>query len=146
MREAGSAKVRRIAAKAIVAGRAEGKALVSSAPITFFGGVSAQTGEVVEDGHELRGEGLSGRILIFPSGKGSTVGSYVLYSLAKRGIGPAAIINTQFDAIIASGCIIAGIPLVIARQRCLRRIRSGEVVRVDGGTIEVLVGLAKMRP
>lgn len=127
-------------AKVVVGGRAEGKALISSQPITFFGGVDPKTGEVVEEGHEIRGERVSRKVLIFPSGKGSTVGSYVLYSLAKRHVAPVAIINTKFDAIVASGCIIAGIPLLIVPERSLLQIRKGDVVRVDGrsGRIEVL--------
>ena len=126
--------------KVIVGGRAEGEALVSSQPITFFGGVDPKTGEVIEGGHEIRGQRLAGRVLVFPHGKGSTVGSYVLYSLAKRRVAPAAIINSQFDAIVASGCVMAGIPLLIIPQGALLRIREGEVVRVGGrsGRMEAL--------
>jgi len=135
-------------AKVVVGGMAEGRALISSQPITFFGGVDPRTGEVVEVGHEMRGERLSRKLLIFPHGKGSTVGSYVLYGLAKRGVAPAAIINGRFDAIIASGCIISGIPLLIAPWRSLGHIRKGDVVRIDGrnGRIEVLGRGPRKRP
>lgn len=135
-------------AKVIVGGLAEGEALISSQPITFFGGVDARTGEVIEGGHEIRGERLSRRVLVFPHGKGSTVGSYVLYSLAKRGVAPAAIINARFDAIIASGCIISGIPLLIAPGKSLARIRKGDRMRIDGrvGRIVVLGRGSRKRP
>jgi len=135
-------------AKVVVGGLAEGKALISSQPITFFGGVDPRTGEVIEDGHEIRGERLSRKVLVFPHGKGSTVGSYVLYSLAKRGVAPAAIINARFDAIIASGCIISGIPLLIAPGRSLGRIRKGDRIRIDGrvGRIVVLGSGSRTRP
>lgn len=135
-------------AKVVVGGMAEGKALISSQPITFFGGVDPRTGEVVEDGHEIRGERLSHKVLVFPHGKGRTVGSYVLYSLAKRGVAPAAIINERFDAIIASGCIISGIPLLIVPGMSLDRIRKGDKIRIDGrdGRIEVLGRGSRKRP
>jgi predicted aconitase with swiveling domain len=125
--------------KVIVGGRAEGEALVSLQPITFFGGVDAKTGEVIEGGHEIRGQRLAGRVLVFPHGKGSTVGSYVLYSLAKRRIAPAAIINSQFDAIVTSGCVMGGIPLLIMPQEARLRIREGDVVRIGrSGRMEAL--------
>ncbi|MCJ7621332.1 MAG: DUF126 domain-containing protein, partial [Anaerolineae bacterium] len=87
-------------------GQAEGEALVSQQPIGFFGGVDAETGLIVESGHELEGESISGRILVFPRGKGSTVGSYTLYRLARKGLAPAGIINAQSEAIVAVGAII----------------------------------------
>jgi len=135
-------------AKVVVGGMTEGEALISSQPITFFGGVDPETGEVVEEGHEIGGERLSHKVLVFPHGKGSTVGSYVLYSLAKRGVAPAAIINARFDAIIASGCIISGIPLLIAPERSLGRIRKGDKIRIYGraGRIEVLGRGSRTRP
>jgi len=135
-------------AKVVVGGFAEGKALISSQPITFFGGVDPRTGEVIEDGHEIRGERLSRKVLVFPHGKGSTVGSYVLYSLAKRGVAPVAIINERFDAIIASGCIISGIPLLIAPGKSLGRIRKGDMIGIDGrdGRIAVLGRGTSTRP
>ena len=64
--------------RTISPGKAEGDAIVTSEPIGFYGGIDAKTGIVIEKGHSLEGEKVTGRILVFPCGKGSTVGSYVI--------------------------------------------------------------------
>jgi predicted aconitase with swiveling domain len=126
--------VKRAKAKVIVSGKVEAESISSPQPITFFGGIDPNTGEVIEEGHIIKGMKIGGRVLVFPCGKGSTVGSYVLYGLAKSGYGPAAIINTKFDAIIASGCIIANIPLLIAPENFVNKIATGDRIRIDGNT------------
>jgi predicted aconitase with swiveling domain len=75
--------------RSINPGRAEGEAVVSKEPIGFYGGVDPKTGMFIEKGHELEGKSIAGKILVFPKGKGSTVGSYVIYGLAKNKIGRA---------------------------------------------------------
>ena len=99
-------------ARVIKSGVAEDEALVSPEPIGFLGGVDGQTGIVTEGGHFLEGACVAGRILVFPTGKGSTVGSYVLYQLATAGMAPAAIINAESEPIVAVGAIISEIPMV----------------------------------
>jgi hypothetical protein len=93
---------------------------------------------VVERGHELEGQSIAGKVLVFPTGKGSTVGSYTLYRLKKAGLAPVAIVNTECETITAVGCIIAEIPCVDQVEMAL--FRSGQPVRVDGeqGIIEFL--------
>src|SRR4030065_355586 len=103
--------MRLLIGRVIKAGRAEGIALVSPEPIGFFGMVDAESGIVVERGHALEGESVAGRVLVFPTGKGSTVGSYSLYRLAKAGLAPAAIINSESEPIVAVGAIISHLPL-----------------------------------
>lgn len=76
-------------------GTAEGEALSTSQPISFYGGVNPTTSEIIEKGHELQGEKIEAKILVFPNGKGSTVGSYTLYRLKKSGLAPAGIINKE---------------------------------------------------
>ena len=76
-------------------GRAEAEAIVSREPIGFYGVIDARTGIVIEHGHELEGQCVTGKVLVFPCGKGSTVGSYVIYGLKKNGVGPAAIVNSE---------------------------------------------------
>ncbi len=98
--------------RCIYAGSAEGEALVSKSSISFFGGVDPDTGIVIERGHELQGQSIAGKILVFPTGKGSTVGSYTLYRLKKAGKAPLAIINSNCEPITAVGCIIAKIPCI----------------------------------
>ena len=119
----------------IYQGQAQGEALVTSMGISFFGGVDPDTGVIVETGHELEGQSISGKVLVFPTGKGSTVGSYTLYRLKRNGLAPAAIINAQCETITAVGCIIAEIPCV--DQIPIDQLTTGMLVRVDGeaGTI-----------
>ncbi len=98
--------------RVIVEGNASGPALVSDRPISFLGGVDPETGRIVEPGHPLEGRSVAGCVLVFPTGKGSTVGSYVLYRLAKAGLAPAAIVNAESEPIVAVGALIAGIPMI----------------------------------
>jgi len=116
--------------RSIVSGRERGLALVSGKPISFLGGVDPNSGLIIERGHDLKGESVKGRILCFPSGHGSTVGSYVLYSLAKKGLGPKAIVNQTADPVVVVGAIIAEIPMI--DQVDIRQIESNDDVEVDG--------------
>jgi uncharacterized protein len=113
-------------------GTADGKALVTSQGISFFGGVDPETGVVVERGHELEGQSIAGKVLVFPTGKGSTVGSYTLYRLKHGGMAPAAIINTECETITAVGCIISEIPCV--DQVDIEKLETGMQVRIAGNT------------
>ena len=121
--------------RAIYEGRAEGDALVSSSPMSFYGGVNPDTGVVVEKGHELEGQSVKGRVLVFPCGKGSTVGSYVLYRLVKNGAGPCAIVNAKCETIVAVGAIISEIPCVDMVD--IGRIKANSRVKVQGASVEV---------
>jgi predicted aconitase with swiveling domain len=114
----------------ISSGNAAGEALVTSMGISFYGGVDPQTGRVVEKGHELEGQSIAGRVLVFPTGKGSTVGSYTLYRLKKAGLAPAAIVNAEAETITAVGCIISEIPCV--DHIPIEEIKTGMQVSVDG--------------
>ena len=116
--------------RTIFTGQAEGRALVTRQGISFFGGVDPETGIVVERGHALEGQSIAGKVLVFPSGKGSTVGSYTLYRLKQAGIAPAAIINAECETITAVGCIIAEIPCV--DQIEIDKIETDQWVSVDG--------------
>ena len=106
--------------------------------ISFFGGVDPDSGVVVERGHELEGQSIAGKVLVFPTGKGSTVGSYTLYRLRHAGKAPAAIVNTECETITAVGCIIAEIPCVDLIS--IQKIESGIQVIVDGesGFVEII--------
>ncbi|MDG6242812.1 MAG: DUF126 domain-containing protein [Methanolobus sp.] len=102
----------RINCRTISRGVAEGEVLLTHDAISFLGNVDPETGIVVEPQHELYGQSIGGRILVFPHGKGSTVGSYVIYQLFKNNVAPAAMINLESEPIVAVGAIISGIPLV----------------------------------
>ncbi len=116
--------------RTIYQGIASGEALVTSMGISFFGGVDPNTGVVVEKGHELEGQSIGGKVLVFPSGKGSTVGSYTLYRLKMNGVAPAAIINAECETITAVGCIIAEIPCV--DRIPIDRLTTGLHISIDG--------------
>ncbi len=113
-------------------------ALVSEKPLSFLGGVDPSSGIVIEKNHDLKSAAVKDKILCFPSGHGSTVGSYVLYSLVKRGLGPKAIVNQDADTVVVVGAIIAEIPMV--DQIDLKQIKTGDIVEVDGNTGSVKVG------
>ncbi|MBO3753576.1 MAG: DUF126 domain-containing protein [Candidatus Brockarchaeota archaeon] len=125
--------------KVVNTGFAKGSLLISQQPISFFGGVDPSTGVIVEKNHPLEGVNLCRRILAVPSGKGSTVGSYVIYSLAKRGVAPSGIILGQEDSIISAGAILAGIPVVIAdMRRILSSFKNGETIILDAKRSRIL--------
>jgi predicted aconitase with swiveling domain len=124
--------------RTIVEGHCRAEALVSSKPMSFLGGVDPADGKVVEKNHDLCGKCVKGKVLCFPHGHGSTVGSYVLYSLAKRQLAPKAIVNQTADPVIVVGAIIANVPMV--DQIDIKQIRTGDLVEVDAyeGLIKVL--------
>jgi predicted aconitase with swiveling domain len=121
-----------IKGRGIAKGRACGPLLVSPAPISFLSGVDPGSGIIVEKGHPLQGSSIAGTVLAFPYGKGSTVGSYVLYALSRNRHAPSAIINTEAEAIIATGAIISNIPMIDRIGVPLERLKNGTPVTVDG--------------
>lgn len=122
----------------IFKGKTSGEVLFSSEDISFYGGCDPETGEIVEKNHPLEGRSVSGKILVFPTGKGSTVGSYVLYALSKAGMGPLAIINETTDPVVAVGCIIGEIPAI--DQVDINKLENGQKVEVDAdaGVVSIL--------
>jgi predicted aconitase with swiveling domain len=126
-----------IRARGISKGIGRGELLISPDPISFLSGVNPDSGVIVESGHPLKGERITGRVLAFTHGKGSTVGSYVLYALKRNGLAPAAIINEEAEPIVALGAIMADIPMVDHPEVPLSRLKNGISVTVDGGRGEV---------
>ncbi len=124
--------------RVIKSGHGEGPALVSPAPIGFLGGVDPDTGIVLEPGHPLQGRSVAGKVLVFPTGKGSTVGSYTILRLGRGGHGPAAIVNAESETIVAVGAIIADIPMV--DQIDISLIRDDDWVIVADGVVTVQRG------
>jgi len=123
--------------RGIARGRASGELLVSPEPLSFLSGVDPETGIIVEKGHPLEGKDMSGKVLAFDYGKGSTVGSYIIYALSRSGHAPAAIINTDAEPIIVIGAIMAGIPMIDSIGIPLSDLCSGAVVTVDGDSGEL---------
>lgn len=116
----------------IVEGEVEGELLVSSQPITFTGGVDVETGEVIEEGHELEGKNVKNKVLIFPRGKGTSYNPFAIYAMKKKGAAPIAIINSEISDIILTGCIIADIPYMLCENAA--NLKSGGKIKVN--TIE----------
>jgi len=114
--------------RGISRGKGEGELLLIDEPFSFLGGVNPSTGELISTGK--RGENIRNRVLAFPYGKGSTVGSYVLLDLKRCGNAPAAIINERAEPIVATGAVMAGIPLVDLIDLSL--LKEGDRVKVSG--------------
>ena len=127
----------KLTGRKIYKGTVEGEAIVTADGISFYGGVDPDSGKVVEVGHELEGQSITGKVLVFPTGKGSTVGSYTMYRMKKNNTAPVAIVNKEIDTIIAVGCIISEIPCVDKIN--IDNIRNGQNLVVNGseGTVEV---------
>jgi predicted aconitase with swiveling domain len=116
-------------------GVAEGEALTTAQPISFYGGVDPNTSEIIEKGHELQGKKVKEKILVFPNGKGSTVGSYTLYRMKKNATAPAGIINKECETVVAVGAIISEIPC--ADRIDISKIKTGEIVRLENGVVTI---------
>ncbi len=121
-------------------GQAKGEALVSSEPISFLGGVDPHTGQVIDSKHELNGKNIKDKILIIPGGKGSTVGSYVIFQMAKSKTAPKAIICLKAEPIIATGAIMAEIPMVDNIEgNIMDMVSSGMEIEVDTAEKEIRI-------
>lgn len=117
-------------------GTVEGEALVSRNPLSFFGGVDPKTGTIISKDSDIYGKSMSGKILVFPYGKGSTVGSYTLLRLKKEGKNPLAIINEESEPIVCVGAIISDIPMVDKID--ISAISTGDIIKIDGENVEII--------
>ena len=127
--------------RSICHGLAEGEALVTSQGISFLGGVDPETGVITEVHHELYGEELSGKVLVFPALKGSAGAMWIIIRLAARRIGPKAIVVSKADTILVGAVIMGGIPTVDSFPVDLfQTFKSGDFLRLDGteGRVELI--------
>jgi hypothetical protein len=116
--------------------------IISQEPLSFLGGVDPQTGNITDREHDLYQQNISGKILVIPSGKGSTVGSYVIFQMAKNNTAPLAIIALDAEPIIATGAIMASIPMVDQpEENVMELLKEGDLVEVDAdqGIIEIKI-------
>jgi len=129
--------VTRLRGIAIVAGTAEGDALVCRDNLAFSL-VDPKTGIVKQPGHPWHGRSIAGKVLVFPTGQGSSSGSYWLLNLGHEGNAPAAILNAQCDAVVIAGAVLADVPLVhrLAPDP-FAHIRDGDRVRVHDGDVDI---------
>jgi predicted aconitase with swiveling domain len=120
-------------ARTLVAGTAEGPALVLDEPLSLWGGLDPETGSIIDIRHPQRGANVTGRVLILPSGRGSSSSSSVLAEAIRAGTAPAAIVLGEADPILALGAIVArelygsSVPIVVFRDA---PFRTGEIVKV----------------
>ncbi len=121
--------------RVILKGVAEGVALTTTQAISFYGGVDPETSEILEKGHELQGQKIKDKILVFPTGKGSTVGSYTLYRLKKSNVAPAGIVNSECETVVAVGAIISDIPCIDKID--ISKIETGDIIRLENDIITI---------
>lgn len=117
--------------KVIVGGIARGIVLKTLQPINFLGAVDGRTGVIRDSCHELYGRSVAGTILVFPHGVGSSVGAYTIYSLKAAGAAPRAMACKKADLAVASGCALAGIPLVTLSREEFDSLQDG--ITIDLG-------------
>ena len=130
----------KIKGKSVTGGMAEGDAIVTRMPISFTGGVDPNSGIIREPDHELEGQSVAGKILVFPAGKGSTTGSWQFYATYKRGNAPKGIINVKTEGVVSVSAIITGTPMMHQLEHDpLECISTGDFVRInaDEGYVEV---------
>jgi predicted aconitase with swiveling domain len=127
--------------KKIVGGSGEGVALVTAQPLNFLAMVDSRTGMVIDSKHQLHKKSLKGVVLAFPYAIGSSVGAYTLFSLREFGCAPAAVICSRADITTASGCAIAGIPVVdLPNHIQLSSIKQGSVATVQADEGQIILG------
>lgn len=122
-------------------GKASGKALVTEQRLSFNLGVDERSGIIVEPGHQLQGQSVAGKILVYAGGKGSTASSFSLLQLVALGCGPLALVVVEADAVTVAGAVLSGIPLLHKFSTDPTTIIStGETLLVDGdrGIVEHL--------
>ena len=130
--------------KPIVAGSAQGAALVSREPISFWGGVCPRTGEIIDRRHELSGTIVTGRVFVFPQGRGSSTSSATLMESIAAGVAPAAIINLKIEPILALGSIVSdelyhqAVPIVVLEEKDFFSIKENDHLTIESdGTVKV---------
>ena len=132
--------------RGIVAGIAEGEALVTSETISGWGGIDSMTGTVVETRHELVGQSFKDKVLVFPGAKGSSGWSAAFHTARLAGAAPKAVIFNQMTTKVALGVVVMRSPAVTELdQDPLQVIETGDWVKVDGdaGTVEITKAAAR---
>jgi len=131
-------------ARVLVGGQAEGSATVSREPLSLWGGLSPQTGEIIDRRHELAGQIVTGRVLVLPRGRGSSTSSATLMESIKTGVAPAAIITMKVDPILALGSIVSdelyhrAIPILVLSEEDFFSIEQDDHITIKpDGTVKV---------
>ena len=117
--------------KILVKGKAQGKILKSEIPINFLGSVDKKTSVVSDEHHDLFNKYLKNSILVFPSGVGSSVGAYTIYSIKSNNSAPLAMVCQKVDLTVATGCALANIPLITVSDKEFSSLKTGMEVILD---------------
>ena len=117
--------------KVLVSGKAQGIVLKSNDPINFLGTVDKKTGVVSDKNHDLFETSIKDVILVFPSGVGSSVGAYTIYSIKSNKAAPLAMICKKADLTVATGCALANIPLITISDEKFSSLESGMKLLLD---------------
>ncbi len=122
-------------------GKAEGEAIVSRTPLSFLGELDPSTGKIISPSHEHFGQSVKDKILVCPTGKGSSTGPSIAYLAKRAGNMPSAMVITEVEPVLAAAILTADVPAVDRLdQDPLEVIRTGDYVRVDAdeGTVEIM--------
>ncbi len=117
--------------KILVSGKVQGTVLKSNDPINFLGTVDKKTGIISDKNHDLFEKSLKDSILVFPSGVGSSVGAYTIYSIKSNNVAPRAMICQKADLTVATGCALANIPLITITDEEFLSIKDGMKISLD---------------
>lgn len=129
--------------RVLLAGEARGEVVVLDEPLSMWGGFDPETGEVIDRHHPQAGVGLTGRVVVMPSGRGSSSSSSVLAEAIRLGTTPAAIVLRQPDDIILLGAVVArelyGLvcPVVVADTETYANLRTGQLAVISGSELRV---------
>ncbi len=128
---------RRLNGHVVIAGQAQGRALVTREPLSFWGGYDCERGEIIDRRHERSGEIAAGRVLVLPFGRGSSTASGILLQSMLNGTAPAALISLQVDPILALGVIVAeemfacSMPVLTLSQIDFESLQDGDQIRIE---------------
>ncbi len=117
--------------KILVLGKVEGIVLKSEKPINFLGTVDKKTGIIGDKNHDLFEKSIKDTILVFPSGVGSSVGAYTIYSIKSNNTAPLAMICQKADLTVVTGCALANIPLITISDEEFSSINNGMKISLD---------------
>ena len=117
--------------KILVSGKVQGIVLKSEKPINFLGTVDKKTGIISDKNHDLFEKSIKDTILVFPSGVGSSVGAYTIYSIKSNNTAPLAMICKKADLTVFTGCALANIPLIIISDEEFSSINNGMKISLD---------------
>ena len=117
--------------KILVNGKAEGTVLKSRDPINFLGTVDKKTGKITDKDHDLYEKSIKNKVLVFPSGVGSSVGAYTIYSIKSNNSAPTAMICQKAELTVATGCALANIPLVVVPSEEFSLFKTGQKVSIN---------------